>query len=261
MPVWLFRIAPSRRRACSTLPHPPRRRGRPGPGGGGGSCTEGCRFPVLPPRPGGLGKPGSSAGGAQPAGPMASSPVIMIAARGPRPRCPWPDPPAVPGSRRAEPQSEGKCRPGGSGGSQIRPSRPAEDSEPVQPDSESDGSQVRAHWHGGKRRWAATASWPAWTHEGTPSRVRCMRIAPEMFTMRFCQFNFPGRSNLFRRSFGQSRQRYSATDSAAPPGGGGDHAHSLRLASCRLYLASLFAPAINAQRHSTVHERKECRIH
>ncbi len=163
------------------------------------------------------------------------------------PPCPWPDPPAESGSRRAE----GKC--GGCGGSQIRSSRPAEDSEPVPRDCSrrecaSDGSQVRALWHGGKRRWPATASWPAWTHEGTPSRVRCMRIAPEMFTMRFCQCTFPGRSILLRRSFGQSRQRYSATDSAAPR-------------SCRLYVASLFAPAINAQRHSTVHERKECRIH
>ena len=127
---------------------------------------------------------------------------------------------------------------------------------------ECDGSQVRPHWHGGKRRcqWPATASWLAWTQEGTPSQVCCMRVAPEMFTMRFCQCTFPGRSILLRRSFGQSRQRYSATDSAAPPDGGGDHARSLRLASCRLYVASLFAPAINAQRHSTVYERKECRI-
>jgi hypothetical protein len=121
---------------------------------------------------------------------------------------------------------------------------------------ECDGSQVRPHWHGGKRRWPATASWPAWTQEGTPSQVCCMRVAPEMFTMRFCQCTFPGRSILLRRSFGQSRQRYSATDS----GGGGDHARSLRLASCRLYLASLFAPAIIAQRHSMVHDGKECRI-
>ena len=164
----------------------------------------------------------------------------MIAAWGPRPPCPWPDPsprPAAAGRR-------AKCR--GCGGSQIRPSRPAEEPLAVQPDSEREcgGSQVRPHWHGGKRRWPATASWPAWTQEGLPSQVCCMRVAPEMFTMRFCQCTFPGRSILLRRSFGQSRQRYSATDS----GGGGDHARSLRLASCRLYLASLFALAIIAQR-------------
>jgi hypothetical protein len=35
----------------------------------------------------------------------------------------------------------------------------------------------------------------------------------------------------------------------------------LRAGCCRLYVASLFAPAIIAQRHSTVHEPKECRIH
>jgi hypothetical protein len=84
-------------------------------------------------RRGASAKPGSlaSAGGAQPAVPLASSPVIMITAWGPRPRCPpcpWPDPPAESGSRRAE----GKCR--GCGGSQTRSSRPAEDSEPVQPE-------------------------------------------------------------------------------------------------------------------------------
>jgi hypothetical protein len=40
--------------------------------------------------------------------------------------------------------------------------------------------------------------------------------------------HFSGTLGFIRRSFGQSRQRYSTTDSAAPPGEGGYHARSLR---------------------------------
>ncbi len=83
--------------------------------------------------------------------------------------------------------------------------------------------------------------------------------------MHFSRLKFSGTPlGFIRRSFGKSRQPYSTTDSAAPrcspQGGGGYHARSLRIASCRLYEASRFAPAIIAQRHSTIHDGKECCI-
>ena len=106
MPVWLYCSAPSR---CA-----------PTPLSGTWPLSSPPRRPVLHlaagsplSRRGASAKPGSSpaAGGAQPAGgPSGLSPVIMIAAWGPRPPCPWQDAPSEPGSRQAEGPSAGLRR-------------------------------------------------------------------------------------------------------------------------------------------------------